>query len=612
MLALTRVKANGRRHPYLSGTLVELLYIHPRGHPSDLVVPVGALSAMNAADCDKLGRYADEVADAEIRSARIVAIDLHWAFGFVGFEALLSKVRELNRDATVIVGGITAGHYPRELLKRYPIDYVVRGDAEVAFPRLVRKILDGKPVALANVWQRHAADPLTQRLTQAEFDATDGISAEWFPSYLRRSRWDSSAFSLGRTLSVARGCPMRCPTCYGSYAETFGGGWLWRSTDSSVAAIRQAAETGTEHFRIVAGKPSPRRFNELLATIASGGPYAFRSQVGVFACTPPAAELAQPLAAAFPSGIVMSTTHPTDQVPSLDAAASREEWARWLQFSAATEGTPHNGVEVWALRRETLRAAARDMQNNTRTRVTDAGAWEVVRPMDGRAPADFEEVREAVRGHFSFVAARLLSPALARMLAPYGWLDDVEADPELGRFEGALEIARQIAADNWCRHRIPSFPDLKLWCAPIPRDQLLRRDARAFGNLAHDDGHFAWVGSAVPTSAFVEMQLEQCHDAARAWAEVPAADTLLIVPCPIGALSEQWLQTVSADGLFALQLPPGPDSPLRVDLLLALNALTVTASRDGAEVAMGRSDPGFYRRSSRRPLAPRTGDRQEA
>ncbi|MCM2335075.1 MAG: hypothetical protein NDI82_14165, partial [Anaeromyxobacteraceae bacterium] len=93
-----------------------LLYVHPRGHLNDLVVPAGALSAMNAAPGPKLGRYAFEVGDDELRAARVVAMDLHWALGLSGLRPLLARLRAVNPAARVVVGGITASHYPEELV----------------------------------------------------------------------------------------------------------------------------------------------------------------------------------------------------------------------------------------------------------------------------------------------------------------------------------------------------------------------------------------------------------------------------------------------------------------------------------------------------------------
>ncbi|HEX9050808.1 MAG TPA: cobalamin-dependent protein, partial [Anaeromyxobacter sp.] len=132
-----------RAHEAPPGGPAPLLYVHPRGHLNDLVVPAGAVSAMNAAPFPKLGRYAFEVTDAELRAARVVAMDLHWALGLAGLEPLLARVRAVNPAARVVVGGITASHYPRELVEALGVDHVVQGDAEAAFPALVAALLDG-------------------------------------------------------------------------------------------------------------------------------------------------------------------------------------------------------------------------------------------------------------------------------------------------------------------------------------------------------------------------------------------------------------------------------------------------------------------------------------
>jgi len=168
---------------------LDVLYVHPGGHPNDLVIPAGALTCMNAARGTRLGRYAVEVTDDEIAAARVVAIDVHWALALPGFERLVTHVRAVSCGATIIVGGVTAGHYARELLERYPIDYVISGDPEASFAALVDALRAGaRPTDLPNVHARDLPPPAQRRLTAAEYDATDPLTADWFPTCQRVGR----------------------------------------------------------------------------------------------------------------------------------------------------------------------------------------------------------------------------------------------------------------------------------------------------------------------------------------------------------------------------------------------------------------------------------------
>lgn len=124
----------------------DVLYIHPGRYLNDITVPAGALSCMNAIRTRRRGRYAFELDEEEVREARVVAIDLHWAVGLSGFVHLVHRVRCVNPDAAIVVGGITAGHYARVLLERLPLEYVVRGDSEESFARLAESLLGGGPI----------------------------------------------------------------------------------------------------------------------------------------------------------------------------------------------------------------------------------------------------------------------------------------------------------------------------------------------------------------------------------------------------------------------------------------------------------------------------------
>lgn len=137
-----------------------LLYIHPRGHLNDLVIPAGALACLNGLSVRRVGRYSFEVAADQIRAARVIAIDVHWALALPGAAALLDHVRRLSPEARVIAGGITAGHYAREMVDVTGFDFAIRGDSEVAFAALVEALLDGRDAsALPNVYARLGALP---------------------------------------------------------------------------------------------------------------------------------------------------------------------------------------------------------------------------------------------------------------------------------------------------------------------------------------------------------------------------------------------------------------------------------------------------------------------
>lgn len=61
--------------------------------------------------------------------ARAVGIDLHWAAHTDGVLELAHLVKNIHPDTRVVVGGLTASQFWRELLNYPDIDFVVRGDS---------------------------------------------------------------------------------------------------------------------------------------------------------------------------------------------------------------------------------------------------------------------------------------------------------------------------------------------------------------------------------------------------------------------------------------------------------------------------------------------------
>ena len=61
--------------------------------------------------------------------ARMVGIDLHWATHTDGALELARIIRKIHPDTRIVVGGLTASQFWRELLSYPQIDFVIRGDS---------------------------------------------------------------------------------------------------------------------------------------------------------------------------------------------------------------------------------------------------------------------------------------------------------------------------------------------------------------------------------------------------------------------------------------------------------------------------------------------------
>lgn len=592
-------------------TLGQVLYVHPWGHLNDLVIPIGAVACMNAIPPPKLGRYAFEVQDEEIRAAAVVCVDLHWALGLTGFERLVRHVRAIAPDAAIVAGGITAAHLAEELLASGAADYVIRGDAEPSFAALVAALREGRrPGPLPNVFARGAPPPPLRRARADEFDATDSITLDWFPTLARLVDVGAAAFPQGRTLSVARGCPLACPTCYGSHAALYGPGYLLRSPERTAELLRDAARAGAKSLRLIVGKPPPARLTELIRCLEASGPHRFTGSIGLWLCRAPGDEDLDALERAFDARVYLSFTPPDEHVPAPPPAVLAAERSALRRMAARVERSTKLWLDVWVTAGQDAGALRAELGSGERVTVNSGAVWSMSRPGDG-VTATLAQVRAAVAPLWTFYAARLLSPALARLLAPFRYLDEVAeglddlappGEPELASMHAALQRA-------WRAHRLPTIADLAFDAVPIalsrPAEAREAEGTRFAGDLA-----VAAPGSARALGAPFPLVARADHRGMALDAPVPAlpagCQALAIVPRGAGPTSPAWLDAMSRRGLVVLRAPDARPCRMRIDLRVQ-DARAFLLDAEGAPLRRGVADLAYFRAPSapgRRSPAP--------
>lgn len=153
-------------------------------------------------------------------------IDLHWLVHADGALELARICKEEHPEIPVIVGGLTASYYCREVMQSPHVDYVVRGDStEQPLLELLRA-LDSKrdPSDVANlVWKRNGdvvVNPFTYQPDLLDVRVDYGSLIRHMIKYrdlrgnlLTGFQWPAYAFNM--TL-FCRGCVMNCLTCGGT------------------------------------------------------------------------------------------------------------------------------------------------------------------------------------------------------------------------------------------------------------------------------------------------------------------------------------------------------------------------------------------------------------
>jgi hypothetical protein len=586
----------------------DVLYIHPSGHLNDLVIPAGAISCMNAVDnASKLGRYAFEVSDEEIQRAKAIAIDLHWGISAPAFLRLISHVRTKNPDAKIIVGGITAGHLAEELVEKGICDFVIKGDSEVAFSLLVSCCLEKKlTLGIPNVVQKGALKPVLARMTQAEFDATDTLTTKWFPAYERLLDLETKAFTVGKFIMVARGCPFRCKTCYGSVADVFGRGILVRSPQSLVAMVRKAHSEKVENLRLIVGKPPQKVLNRLLKALRDAGPFDFATSVGLIICSPLTDEALSMLDKTFKNPVVISVVPPEEHEPALSGKRLVHEVDAWKRICKEVSHTRWLKIDMWANETGNFERLKRELSSD-RVRVSLATVWQLPRPGAGM-PVSFEFLKETYEDLWTYFVARLVSPTLASLLAPFGFLDELLTDPFLairGR-TGALGNIASHALSSFERFMIPMFSDFSIGLVSL--SSVGREQKEACGIRCVGDVKIFRLGK----ESIGEYRMDDVHrvEEHKTHRDIlwESRMTVKVGQQAVGFvplfdfLPPTWLlddgELVSNDGVLALKLDPSlRGKTLTVKIFYRLHSLWIFAQDvDGRVVARGKADLQYFTR----------------
>ena len=130
-----------------------------------------------------------------------------WALG------IAEKAKQLNPNVKTIFGGVHASAVPHLLLKRPVIDYVVVGEGDVAFPKIIQSIQnqdDNTPIV--NTKFKSKSGGIISGLQSGFIQDLDSL-----PFY-DKPLWEEHVRLGDLYLTMAsRGCPYRCSFCFNNF-----------------------------------------------------------------------------------------------------------------------------------------------------------------------------------------------------------------------------------------------------------------------------------------------------------------------------------------------------------------------------------------------------------
>ncbi len=201
----------------------DLIYIHPAGldHYSWApIIPMGVPALMRSVDCRKIGIFYEEVNDGLIKNAKIAALDLHWYFHLYPAQRISAYLKRVNPSIKIICGGYTATVLAETIIKRFDMDFIIKGDAEYPFALLVRRLLNNADIRdVPNIVARSFSSEQDYFLSDKDFELYSYNDFSWFPKLekiIHRAQALKYPSWIGPWIPVSKGCKYQCSFCYGN------------------------------------------------------------------------------------------------------------------------------------------------------------------------------------------------------------------------------------------------------------------------------------------------------------------------------------------------------------------------------------------------------------
>jgi B12-binding domain/radical SAM domain protein len=223
--------------------------------------------------------------------APVFGIDLHWMPHAQGALAVAKLVKQVHPDSLVLMGGLSATYYNKELVRLPMVDFVLRGDStEEPARQLLHALREGRTLETVEnlTWKRSDGEVVVNPLSSVP-DNLDYIDVPDYRYMLR------SVFKYRHLADVvpylewlqhpatmvlnARGCTYDCATCGGSrsaYRSVCNRSRpAFRSPEKLVADIRTITSFSADpifmvHDPRIGGLPRAERFFELLGAAQIG------------------------------------------------------------------------------------------------------------------------------------------------------------------------------------------------------------------------------------------------------------------------------------------------------------------------------------------------------
>jgi anaerobic magnesium-protoporphyrin IX monomethyl ester cyclase len=158
-----------------------------------------------------ISRFQNSLAEADL--VGLGSTSLSWPTAL----EVIRQVRVISRQVPIVLGGIHATLFDVYILQRFPVQYVIRGEAERAFPALCEALERKRDLSTVPNLSRKTKDGKVVRNALGCLLTGEEIGSQPLPAY------DLLPERIYQSLSIesSRGCAFDCAFCATTYRQTW-------------------------------------------------------------------------------------------------------------------------------------------------------------------------------------------------------------------------------------------------------------------------------------------------------------------------------------------------------------------------------------------------------
>jgi anaerobic magnesium-protoporphyrin IX monomethyl ester cyclase len=188
----------------------------------------------------------------------------NWKPDFIGISIIVTEIEQTKRimgiihetlpDVPVTFGGPWPSANPEEAIKKFGANFVVLGEGEKVFPKLIEAVIQGRPTesipGTASMVDGNVIVNPGQQLTEDEMNALPFPAWELLDHslYAKTPSFANVGCRPYMTIITSRGCPFKCSYCH----QTMGKVFRKRTAESVLAEMKELRfQYGFKEFEIV-------------------------------------------------------------------------------------------------------------------------------------------------------------------------------------------------------------------------------------------------------------------------------------------------------------------------------------------------------------------------